>query len=196
MRGSRIPRLATCVAIVALLAGCATGFGSPEAVRDHVSSLTGVPYVDESGFTVGKSALAMTRMALDLAGEETPAVIEDLKDIRVGIYRAERGPSDGLPDRRLGPDDFRAYDPLFAVKAKSGEDILLLTRGRGGSVRQLLLVIDGVRRLTVVQVRGDLDEILAAVLQYALGKADRSDLAPLALDALAGGSGIEDLDRD
>ena len=65
----RIPCLAACLTTVALLAGCATGFGSPEAVRDHASSLTGVPYVDESGFTVGRSALVMTRMALDaLAG--------------------------------------------------------------------------------------------------------------------------------
>lgn len=196
MRASRVLRLATCLTTVALLAGCATGFGSPEAVRDHVSSLTGVPYVDESGFTVGRSALVMTRMALDVAGEEPPAVIEALKDIRVGIYRAEREPSDGSVDRRLGPDDFRAYDPVFAVKAKSGEDVLLLSRGRGGSVRQLLLVIDGMRKLTVVQVRGDLDEILDAALRYSLGKADRSDLAPLALDALAGGSESETLDPD
>jgi len=196
MRASRIPCLATCLTTAAVLASCATGFRSPEAVRDHVSSLTGVPYVDESGFTVGRSALVMTRLAPDVAGEETPAVIEALEDLRIGTYRAEREPSDGPPDRRLGPDDFRAYDPVFAVKAKSGEDVLLLSRGRGSSVRQLLLVIDGTRKLTVVQVRGDLDEILDAVLRYALGKAERSDLAPLALDALAGDSGSEGPDRE
>jgi hypothetical protein len=138
----------------------------------------------------------MTRLALDVAGEETPAVIESLKDVRVGVFRAEGGSAEGTPERRLGPGDFRAYDPVFAVKAKSGEDVLLLTRGRGGSVRQILLVIDGARKLTVVQVRGDLDEILEAVARLALAKADRSDLAPLVQDALVGGGGGENPDRE
>jgi hypothetical protein len=177
--------VATGLALSVLLAGCATGFRNPDAVRDHVSEVTGVGYADESGFTVGKSALAVTRMALDISGGETPDVLENLKDIRVGVYRADRATDPGLPDRRLGPDDFRAYDPMFSVKAKSGEDVLLLTRGSGKSVKQLLLVIDGSRKLTVVQVRGDLDEILDTVLHFALGKVRRSDLAPLALDALS-----------
>lgn len=172
---------------VALLSGCAPVYKSPAAVRDHVSGLTATPYTDESGFVLGRTALILARTALDVGGVETPDVLDDLKDLQVGVYRGQGVAEAG---RRLSPGDFRAYEPVFAVQSKRGEDVLLLTRVSGSSVKQVLLVVDGRQKLTVVLVRGDLGEIIEKVTEFALTKADRTDLTPLAMAALEGGAAM------
>ncbi|MGB5814282.1 MAG: hypothetical protein WBH85_16495 [Thermoanaerobaculia bacterium] len=184
MKESSYPhRRLACLAALLWLGGCA-GFSNPDAVTEHVSQVTGVAYERQGGLTVGRSAVQLARLGVTAAGQESPAMLENLKDIQVGVYRAS-GATSEVTGRSLRVGDFSAYEPVVALQAETGEDILLLSRLSRGTIRELLLVIHGGEGLTVVQLRGDLEDLLEEAVKLAFGRAERPDLAAATLDSLA-----------
>ena len=166
------------IALIAAL-GC-SGFSSPDDVSDHIGRLEGIEYVREGGLTVGSSAMRMARIGVAAAGEQSPDLLAKLKDVQVGVYRAV-DPS--VASRGVSASDFARYEAVVELQADRGEDVLVLSRTSGGRTRELLAVIDG-DQLLVIQVRGDLDDILEEVVRFAFGRAERSDLASPVLNSL------------
>jgi hypothetical protein len=171
-----------CLAALLWLGGCA-GFSDPDAVTEHVSKVTGVAYERQGGLTVGRTAVQLARLGVTATGQESPAMLENLKDLHVGVYRASVATSKET-GRGLRPGDFSPYEPVVALQAETGEDILLLSRSSRGKIRELLLVIQGGEGMTVVQLRGDLEDFLEEAVKLAFGRAERSDLAAATLDSL------------
>ena len=171
------------IAALLWLGGCA-GFSNPDAVSEHVNRVTGVAYERQGGLTVGRSAVQLARLGVTAAGEESPAMLENLKDLQVGIYRASVSTSKEMGGS-LSVDDFSPYEPVVALQVETGEDILLVARSSRGKIRELLLVIRGGKDMTIVQLRGDLEDFLEQAVKLAFGRAERPDLTAPTLDSLA-----------
>ena len=178
MQARQIGRLAAAPFLFAALA--CSGFSSPDDVSRHVGELKQTTYARTGGFTVGKSAVRLARIGVSAAGSESPEILEDLKDFKVGVYKVTAGDT----DRRVGEDDFGRYQAVVGMQVKA-EDVLLLSRSSRGKVRELLAVIDGGEQLTVVQLRGDLESILEEAVRMAFARAERSDLAEPLVRSLA-----------
>ncbi len=166
--------------LCALTIAC-SGFANPDAVSHHISDLSGVEFEREGGATVGKTALRLTRIGISAANAQAPEILDNLKDFQVGVYRPVGSEGSG---RHLTDSDFARYATVVALETQTGEDILLLSRSSRGHVRELLAVIDGRRQLTVIQVRGDLEEVLEEAIRMAFSRADRDDLATPVLDSI------------
>jgi hypothetical protein len=178
-------RVAVAILSSFLVWGCATGLRDPDAVRDHVTALTGVEYSRERGLEIGKGAMMLGKIAVEAAGAETPDALAGLREVRYAQFRPYPSVTDRQRAVRIQADDFRAYDAVVTFQSKQGEDVLLLSRGSRDSIKELLLVLDGPERLAVVQLRGDLEEILEHAVRLAFSKVDRDDLSFDALNALS-----------
>ncbi len=161
--------------VLAAPAGCAT-LRNPDAVSARVGRLRGTSYEQETSWQVGRQTFALLKRASG-AGTGSPAdaaTLAGIDEIRFGTYRAKGTPRVSSP---LRLEDFRGYDPLASRQSRSGDGILLLSRGPGTRVKEVLLIVDGRERLAVVQVRGELTGLLDRVGRLALDHADRPDLA-------------------
>jgi hypothetical protein len=175
MRSRRFRRTrAVPVALLALAtlgAGCAS-LDSPDAVSAHVARLRGTKYQPEGSWQVGRHAFGFFRAVS--GGAEEGTVLAGIRDVKVGTYRATAPARDAHP---LRVEDFRGYEAVAARQSKAGDAVMLLSRGKGDEVEELLLVVDGAEKLSVVQVRGDLTGLVDKASALAFDKAERADLA-------------------
>lgn len=157
------------------LHGCATTLRTPEDVRQYAGIARGVEYTRESGFQVGEGLTTLVRTALSASSVETPALVDAIDELEVATYRTEAWT---LPQKPvvLQPSDFSGWDPLVTMQTERSENFLALGRGRGDSIRHLLLVVDGGAKLTVVRVEGYLDDVVEQAMKFALDRAERPDL--------------------
>ncbi len=163
--------------VLAGAAGCASLPG-PDAVSARVGRLRGTAYEPESSWQVGRHTFALLKR-MSGAGSGSPAdeaTLAGIDEIRVGTYRAKGAPRGSSP---LRLEDFRGYDPLAARQSRAGDGVLLLSRGPGKRIDEVLLIVDGRETLSVVQVRGKLTGLLDRVGRLALDNAERPDLADL-----------------
>lgn len=169
------------IGLAVLMAAC-SGYPNPDAVSQHISNLSGVDYRREGGATISKTALRLTRIGIAAADSATPEILENLKDFQIGVYRPASTTDLG---RHLTDADFARYETVVALEVKAGEEVLLLSRSSMGKIKELLAIIDGRQKLTVVQLRGDLENILEQAVRMAFSRADRNDLTAPILDSLA-----------
>lgn len=157
------------------LHGCATTIRTPEDVRQFAGTARGVEYSRESGFQVGEGLTTLLRTALSASSVETAALVGAIDELEVATYRTEAWT---LPQKAvaLQASDFSGWDPLVTMQTEREENFLALGRGRGDSIRHLLLVVDGGAKLTVVRVEGYLDEVVEQAMKFALDRAERPDL--------------------
>lgn len=171
--------LTLCLVCLVCTVGC-SGFSSPDAVSDFATQVTGTNYSRQGGMTVGSGALRMARIGVAASGEQSPELLRNLKDVQIGVYRA-LDPRDNA--RSLRTDDFARYQPVAALET-GGEEIMVLSRGSRGRIRELLILVES-DQLLILQVRGNLEGILEQVVRLAFDRADRGDLAPSVVDTLA-----------
>jgi Domain of unknown function (DUF4252) len=164
-----------------LLTAC-SGFANPDAVSEHVSRITGTAYSRQGGLTIGKNAVRLSRVGVAAAGAKSPDLLERLDSLGVGVYGTVE---QGERSRTLAPHDFRRYETVLELDTNAGEKILLLSRSSRGKIRELLAVIDGRDQLTVVQIRGDMEDILEQAVRMAFSRAERNDLTAPVLDSLS-----------
>lgn len=170
-----------------LSSGCALGFRSPDAVKDHVSQRTGTPYTRQGGIEIGRSAITLARIAVSASGAEMPESLAGIKGLQAGVYRPDADVEDSGASARLTAEDFRAYDVVLGFQSGAGDDVLLLSRGSGDRIRELLLVVDAPQQLSIVQVRGKLEDVLEHAVRLAFDRMERPELSDEALRGLADG---------
>lgn len=167
-----------------LLCGCATAIRTPEDVRQYAGSARGVEYTREAGFEVGEGLTSLIRTAVSASNAETPAILDAIDELEVATFRTEAWT---LPQKpvALQASSFAGWDPLVTMQTQRDENFLMLGRGRGDSIRHLLMVVDGGAQMTVVRLEGYLDDIVEQAMAFALNRAERPDLIDDAQKELA-----------
>ena len=116
---------------------------------------------------LGPLSLSMVRWMAGLAGDpDAEMAIEYLKDVRrvkVGIFRAEQ------PDdvRALGEKGF-GFEDGWEVAVKTTQDderVWVLYKENPETVRDLYVVVLSEEELVLARVRGNLDRLLARVME-------------------------------
>ena len=190
MRKARLWASTTILVLGASLIAC-SGYKNPDAVSQRVTQVTGVPFEQLSTVTIGRSAFRIARFASKAADAPPPALIKDLDDLQWGTYRplVAESASAGMPG--LNASHFIGYSPIFARKAETGENLILLSRGSGERIHEILFVVDGSEQLTIIQVRGRLEALLEDAIRLALGEAQREDLVDEAVRSLGDSQSID-----
>ncbi len=172
-KGLQVP-----VGLVLLGALACAPWKGPDDVARQVEQSTGESYDREVGLTLGRLGLALARSITE--DPESEVLLRGVRKVEVGVYTSE-----GRRDGRLGSIDassFPDWTPIAEVSEAEGERVLVLVgRREDGAVRRLLVLVVDEEELTVVRLRGRLDEWLEDAVRTAFSEIDRTDLAEPAL---------------
>jgi hypothetical protein len=156
-------RLFPAVLLVILIAAPACSLRGPEGIRRDISRSTGYTYDREFGMTLGRVGLAVARMALEEDDEELK-ILRGLTRIQVGVYQVESRPRNP-GDLELGRISMASWEPMMSVK-EDDEDVLILLKRKKGLVREMLVVVSESEELTIVRMKGQLDQMLDEAAQF------------------------------
>ena len=107
--------------------------------------------------TIGRIGLAVARMALDEDDDEQ-RLLQGLTKVQVGIYRVESRP-ESPGEMELSRVTMAHWEPMVNVK-EGDEDVLVLLKRKKGQVREMLVVVNDQDELTIVRMKGRLDQVL------------------------------------
>lgn len=169
-------------ALLLLAAGCVMPYNGPNGVRREVQQATGRHYDKTFAVTVGRSALAVARWAID-EDEEAEEILKGLKKVELGLYEAQSGREEAGGSGAVTAGILPGWSPLVELHAEAGEHVLVLSEsGRDGSIRRLVVLVEDGRELIIVRIKGDLDRIVEEAIRYAFDQAERPDLADPSLE--------------
>jgi len=149
--------------LIILMAAPACSLRGPEGVRRDIARSTGYEYSCEMGLTIGRIGLAVARMALDEEDEEL-RLLEGLTKVQVGIYQVESRPRKP-GDLKLGRTHLANWEPMANVK-EDDEDVMVLLKRKKGQVREMLVVVSDRDELTIVRMKGRLDQVLEKAVAF------------------------------
>jgi hypothetical protein len=157
------------------MTGCFKVDGSFRQLRDTVVEGAGYTFTTESEFGIGSFVLGAARMVIRWAddgdAEEADALLQHVKGVQLGVYRLEdtrrslaQEPGSGLKEL-ISFLDGRGYDAIVrSYHADGGSLILVRCEGKQrDQVKELIVVSIEASELTVVQLRGNVNEIVAFV---------------------------------
>jgi len=156
-----------------LAAGCVTLHG-PEEIRRDLSAEVGVKLGHEFSLSVNRGGMWMARTGLKWSGEDE-VDLRGVHHVDVGIYRVEGLRKGFEAPRAIHPDQFEGWEALARVQ-EEGENVLVLTKEKRGSIRGLLVVVAESDEWVIVRVTGKLDSILEQALAEAFDEVNRPDL--------------------
>jgi len=165
-------RLFPAALLVILIAAPACSLRGPEGIRRDISRSTGCTYDREFGMTIGRIGLAVARLAMD-EDDETEALIRGLTKVQVGVYRVESRPQDP-GDLELGRISMASWEPMMSMK-EDDEAVLILLKRKKGKVREMLVVVSEEEELTIVRMKGRLDEMLEEAARFGREEARQGD---------------------
>ncbi len=169
---NKMLRIFPAVLLLILMAAPACSLRGPEGIRRDIASSTGCRYDREMGMTLGRIGLAVARMALDEDDEEQ-RILRDLTKLQVGIYRVESRPAD-TGDMELGRISMAHWEPMVNLK-EGDEDVLVLLKRKKGRVREMLVVVNERDELTIVRMKGRLDQVLEEAAAFGKDEARQGD---------------------
>ncbi len=156
-------RLFPATLLVILIAAPACTLRGPEGIRHDISRSTGCTYDREFGMTLGRVGLAVARMAMD-EDDEDMKFIRGLTKIQVGVYQVESRPQDP-GDLELGRISMASWEPMMSVREED-EDVLILLKRKKGLVKEMLVVVSESEELTIVRMKGKLDQMLQEAAHF------------------------------
>jgi len=156
-----------------LSAGCVTLHG-PEEIRRDLSARAGVKLGHEFTISVNRGGMWLARTGMKWAGEDE-VDLRGIHHVDVGIYPVEGLRKGFEAPRSIHPDYFEGWEALARVQ-EEGENVLVLTKEKRGSIRGLLVVVAESDEWVIVRVTGDLDSILEQALAEAFDEVHRPDL--------------------
>ncbi len=166
MRAARLALvLATMIALPG--AGCVFRRG-PEDVRRELSHGLGCELERDValkfGFFTTKAALGVARLA-----SHEPAPLRGLSAIEMGVYSLPQGRKPA-PSRTITRVEFAGWEDV--VRARDGDDeVRVLMRTRRGRIRGLMVISRDGEEVEVMRLRGDLQELLEAIVRGSLAGA-------------------------
>jgi hypothetical protein len=165
-------RLFPAALLIILVAAPACSLRGPEGIRREISRSTGYEYNREFGMTLGRIGLAVARLAM---GEDDAdkRILRGLTRIQVGVYQVDERPQNP-GDLELGRISMASWEPMMSVKEED-EDVLILLKRKRGSVREMLVVVSENDELTIVRMKGKLDQVLEEAAQFGREEAHRQD---------------------
>jgi hypothetical protein len=153
--------IAVWVAIL-LLAGCATRF-SPGKIRDELARQSGRDPLTSFELNIGRFTTFLIKSALDVEDDdELP--LSGLDQLQLAVYES---PAESGPAMDVTQIPVRGWEPLvrFHDRQRSG---LVLIRGSGDGVGDLVVVGAGRKIVLYARLRGTLNEKLPKALGKAL----------------------------
>jgi hypothetical protein len=154
--------------------GCITLHG-PEEIRRDLSEEVGVKLDHEFSITVNRGGMWMARTGMKWAGEEEEVDLRGVHHVDVGIYRPAGLRKGFEAPGAIHPDLFEGWEPLARVQ-EEGENVLVLTKEKKGSIRGLLVVVAESDEWVIVKIKGKLDMILEQALAQAFDEVERPEL--------------------
>ena len=162
------------VLISALLGpGCVTLHG-PEEIRRDLSEEVGVKLGHEFSITVNRGGMWMARTGMKWAGEDE-VDLRGVHHVDVGIYSVEGLRKGFEAPGAIHPDYFEGWEALARVQ-EEGENVLVLTKEKRGSIRGLLVVVAESDEWVIVKVKGKLDQVIEQALAQAFDEMERPEL--------------------
>lgn len=165
-------RLFPATLLVILITAPACSLRGPEGIRRNISRSTGTEYSREFGMTLGRIGLTVARLALD-ENDEEQALLRGLTKVQVGVYQVESRQQDP-GDLELGRISMANWEPMMSVH-EGDEDVQVLLKRKEGEVREMLVVVSENDELTIVRMKGRLDEMLEEAVQFGREEARQGD---------------------
>ncbi len=166
-----LSRSVPAVLLLILMAAPACSLRGPEGIRRDIARSTGYEYSREMGMTIGRIGLAVARNVLD--EEEELRLLEGLTKIQVGIYQVESRPREP-GDLKLGRSYMANWEPMANVR-EDDEDVMVLLKRKKGQVREMLVVVSDRDELTIVRMKGRLDDVLEEAVAFGRDEARQDE---------------------
>ncbi len=154
------------VAVVLVLAGCATSF-SPERIRGEIATQTGADPQGVFEFTLGPTTMALARTlfasaSTEAAGGSRP--LSGLKKLEFAVYDLPPGRAKALDFTRMR---VTGWEPTVRKRDEKGSALVLVRGEEGDTVGDIVLVTAGESQAIYARLSGR----LSSKLPQALGDA-------------------------
>ncbi len=151
-------------ALVAGGASCVT-YRGPRGVEEAIEREIGADLDREFGLKLGWTSTRVVAALVRDGAEDDPLDLGGLTGLGVAVFGVPEGarPPRRIDGRRLG---LRGWETVLDVRDE-GEQVLLLARGRGGEIRDALVVAYDGEEVVLARLRGRLDRIVDRMLEGA-----------------------------
>ena len=157
------------VIVTVFLTGCRDTPSGADLKWALEQQIPGIELERESHIRIGRVAMALVRKVARLADDETDSDLDVLSHIRrvnIATYRVTRRPKgditlpDGL-ERQLAKN---GWETIVRQREENDHTWVLFQGAEDGSIRNLYVVALDTHELTVIDVEGRLDRVIAEAL--------------------------------
>ncbi len=171
MKNIKFLLLALILPLSVLLTGCLSVDGNFSRMRNEILSSTEVNFDKDVEFSLGSAGLSLARVFVkfDDDREDAKAILTNVSHVQVGVYKI----TDGGRPRSSGYDLLYSIDKgmvrngwAYIVKScEHGKVAAVYIKKTGESLKEMFVVSLDRRELSLVEIKGDLNKALAAVIR-------------------------------
>ncbi|MDH3215637.1 MAG: DUF4252 domain-containing protein [Candidatus Krumholzibacteria bacterium] len=171
--GKPLTVLIGCSLGLTLFSGCLWAPDLDRVRREIQQQLPGARFERQFAISLGPVSLRMARALVRFVpeAEEARGYLCEVRDVKVAVYEARNVPDKTnikMPEQLLLLVEKHHWE-IGAKVRHSGENVWLLYRSDGDSIKDLYAVVLGDDELVLVRARGNIDRLLAKAVRDHLG---------------------------
>jgi hypothetical protein len=161
---TRLSRVLSSVAMLLAATGCMT-YRGPRGVEDCLERSLGFELKRDVGIKLGPIS---TRIVASLTGDDGHADFDFHGLTSVGVVVYERGAGNGRTPHRIEPKELGLTGYTTMLSSSDGdEQVLILTKSRGASIHDMVLLAVDADEVVVARLSGHLDALIAKAMDEA-----------------------------